>query len=149
MRTLQATRSPSAEVIARLVSVDGLTFHQIANSYLIRIAIKVDGYFLPTSPQTIRNHFMKEFVEAIKIVSEKIDILKKNECRFSISFDEATSVRNRRYMNLNLHYKIFYSLGVIRVKGSMKTEKAIELVKQRLMKFNFSLDSDIVSMSIT
>ena len=89
---------------------------------------------------------MKEFVDTIKVVSEKIGILKKNECRFSISFDEATSVRNRRYMNLNLHgEKTFYSLGMIRVKGSMNAEKAIALVKQRLMKFNLSLDSDIVS----
>ena len=128
------------------MSVDGLTFYQIANSSLIRKAFKANGYFLPTSPQRIRNHFMKEFVETIKIVSKKIDIIKKNKC-FSISFDEATSFRNRRYMNLNLHYeeKTFYSLGMIRVKDSMKTAKAIELVKQRLMKFNLNLGSNIVS----
>ena len=135
-----------SEVIARLVSIDGLTFHLIANSALIRRAFKADAYFLPTSPQTTHNHFMKEFVETIKIVSEKTDILKKNECHFSISFDQATSVRNRGYMNLNQHNeKTIYSLSMIRVKGSMETEKAIELVKQRLTKFNLSHDSDIVS----
>ena len=42
-----------------------------------------------------------------KLTSESIanDILaaKEKGARFSISFDESTSVRNRRYMNINLH----------------------------------------------
>ena len=79
-------------------------------------------------------------------VSEKVNTAKKNEDRFSISFDESTSVRNRRYMNLNLHDgQSFQSLGMIRVKGSMKSEKAIELVQGRLAKFNLNLDTDIVA----
>ena len=31
---------------------------------------------------------------------------------------------------------------MIRIKGSMKTEKAIELVQGRLLKFNLNLDTD-------
>ena len=50
-----------SEVIARLVFVDGLTFNQIANSSLISRAFKADGYSTPKSPQTIRDHFVKEF----------------------------------------------------------------------------------------
>ena len=42
-----------------------------------------------------------------KLTSESIanDILaaKEKGARFSISFDESTSVRNRRYMNIDLH----------------------------------------------
>ena len=49
-------------------------------------------------------------------------------------------------MNLNLHDgQSFQSLGMIRVKGSMKSEKAIELVQGRLAKFNLNLDTDIVA----
>ena len=49
-------------------------------------------------------------------------------------------------MNLNLYDgKSFQSLGMIRVKGSMKSEKAIELVQGRLAKFNLNLDTDIVA----
>jgi len=135
-----------SEVTARLVSVDGLTFNQIANSSLIRRAFKDDGYFLPTSPQNIRDHLIKEFEKTLRIVSEKVDTITKNGCHFSISFDEAASVRNRRYMNLYLHHEqSIQPLGMIRVKGSMKTEKAIELVRERLSKFNLNLDTDIVS----
>ena len=128
------------------MSVDGLTFNQIANSSLIRPAFKADGYFLPTSPQNIRDHFMKEFEKTLRIVSEKVGTITKNGCRFSISFDEAASVRNRRYMNLYLHHEqSFQSLGMVRVKGSMKTEKPIKLVRERLSKFNLNLDTVIVS----
>ena len=49
-------------------------------------------------------------------------------------------------MNFNLHDgQSFQSLGMIRVKGSMKSEKAIELVQGRLAKFNLNLDTDIVA----
>ena len=49
-------------------------------------------------------------------------------------------------MNLNLHDgQSFQSLGMIRAKGSMKSEKAIELVQGRLAKFNHNLDTDIVA----
>ena len=49
-------------------------------------------------------------------------------------------------MNLNLHDgQSFQSLGMIRIKGSMKSEKAIKLVQGRLAKFNLNLDMDIVA----
>ena len=54
-------------------------------------------------------------------------------------------------MNLNLHDgQSFQSLGMIRVKGSMKSERAIKHVQGRffqgrLAKFNLNLDMDIVA----
>ena len=40
-----------------------------------------------------------------------------------VRFDESTSVRNRRYMNLNLHNATnFQSFGLIRSNGSMNAE---------------------------
>ena len=108
------------------MSVDGLTFNQIANSSLISRAFKADGYSMPKSPQTICDHFVKEFKNTLMIVSEKVNTAKKNGDRFSISFDESTSVRNRRYMNLYLHDgQNFQSLGMIRVKSSMKKQSSL------------------------
>ena len=60
-RNLKSKKESTSQVIARLVSVDGLTFNQIANSSLISRTFKADGYSMPKSPQTIRNHFVKEF----------------------------------------------------------------------------------------
>ena len=131
------------------MSVDGLTFNQIANSSLISRAFKADGYSMPKSTQTIRDHFVKEFKYTLMTVSENVNTAKKNRDCFSISFDESTSVRNRRYMNFNLHDgQSFQSLGMIHVKGSMKSEKAIELVQGRLAKFNLnSLKMGLLSTS--
>ena len=49
------------EVIARLVSVNGLNINQIANSLLIKRVFKSDDYSLPKSSHTICDHFIKEF----------------------------------------------------------------------------------------
>ena len=66
--------------------------------------------------------------------------------RFSISFDESTTARNRRYVNINLHNENdFHSLGMVRVEGIMSAERAVDLVKGRLSKFNLNLDNDIVA----
>ena len=52
-------------------------------------------------------------------------------------------------MNVNLHSAdSFHSLGMIRIKGSMPSEKAAELVEERLNYFQLSMENDIVS-SIT
>ena len=125
--------------------VDGLTFNQIATSSPIRRVFKSEGYLLPKSPQIIQDYFINEFEKTVAIVTEKINNMKKKRGRFSISFDESTSVRNRCNMNLNLHdVKGFHSLSMIRIKGSMKTKKAIELEQGKLSKFNLNLDTDIV-----
>ena len=135
-----------SEVIAQLVAKDGFSFSQIAKSELTRRAFKSDGFDIPISRQGVRNQFMREY----KLTSESIanDILaaKEKGARFSISFDESTSVRNRRYMNINLHNATnFQSLGLIRINGSMNTEKAIQFVRDRLEKFHLNLDNDIVA----
>ena len=44
-----------SKVIAQLVSVNGLTFNQIANSSLISGAFKADGYSIPLSQSNSRN----------------------------------------------------------------------------------------------
>ena len=108
-----------SEVIAQLVAEDGFSFSQIAKSELTRRAFKSDGNDFPISGQGVRNQFMREY----KLTSESIanDILaaKEKGARFSISFDESTSVRSRRYMNIDLHNATnFQSLGLIRINGT-------------------------------
>ena len=76
------------------------------------------------------------------------DILAANEksARFCINLDESTSLRNRRYMNLNVHNATnFQSLGLVRINGSMNTEKAIQFVRDHLEKFHLNLDNDIIA----
>jgi hypothetical protein len=67
--------------------------------------------------------------------------------RFSSTFDEWSSVCNRRYMVINVHDESeYWSLGLIRVHGSMPAEKCVELVNQRLQEFGPSLENHTVAI---
>lgn len=134
------------EIIVQLVAVDGLTFNQLAKSVVIRRALKSDGYNLPKSRATITKIFMEERAKVKENLKNKLKALKESGQRFSLSLDESTSVRNRRYMNLNIHDKNnFYSLGMVRITGTMNFAKAKDLVAKRLAEFGLEFESDIVS----
>ena len=127
--------------------MDGLTFNQIARSERLHRAFKADGYVLPTSHQHVRNLVIKNFENVTKLVKEELDEIKLNNGRFSITFDESTSARSRRYMNINCHFQGgFHSLGLLRIHGSVDTKKAVRLVEDRLNCFGLDMNTDIVSM---
>ena len=89
---------------------------------------------------------MKQFAEIQSEIDMKIHEIKETNNHFSISFDESTSTHNQRFINLNLHFPVgLQSLGLICVKGSMVTERAIELVQERLHEYALFLNDDIVS----
>ena len=89
---------------------------------------------------------MKQFAEIQREIVTKIREIKETDNRFLISFDKSKSTRNRRFINLNLHFPVgLQSLGLTRVKGSMVTERAIELEQERLHEYALSLNDDIVS----
>ena len=132
--------------MAKLVALDGQAFNQISSSKILRGAFAADGYSLPSSRNYVKKVFMQQFAEIQSEMDTKICEIKETNNRFSISFDNSTSTRNRRFVNLNLHFLVgLQSLGLIRVKGRRVTERAIELVQERLHKYALSLNDDIVS----
>ena len=139
-------RESLGEVVAKLVVVDGLAFNQIASSKLLRRTFAADDYSLPSSRDYVKKLFMKQFAEIQSKIVSKIREIKETSNRLSISFDKSTFTRNRRFVKLNLHFPVGHqSLGLFRVKGSMLTERAIELVQERLYEYALSLYDDIVS----
>ena len=67
---------------------------------------------------------MKQFAEIQSEIVTKIREIKETNDHFSINFDESTSTRNRRFINLNLHFPVgLQSLGLIRVKGKEIRDK--------------------------
>lgn len=137
------------ETIARMTAKDGLTFRVFTTSEDLRRCLQADGFALiPTSPNTIR----RMMITYSKKVHEKIKAEIKSELiagsRFCITFDEWTSSRNRRYMNLILHGKgsKIWNLGLVRCNGSMTAEKCLDVVKKKIEAFSLSMDRDIVSI---
>ena len=71
--------------------------------------------------------------------------IKKGTGQFcSVTLDQHTSTRNRRYINLNLHSDSDpVNLGMVRIKGSMPADRVENLVKERLHEFGLKME-DIV-----
>ena len=76
---------------------------QISKSLGLREAFKCQGYDIPKDPTTIRELFMEEYrnVKAKKI--EELKSRVESGERFSLTVDEASGVKNRRYKNFVLY----------------------------------------------
>ena len=70
---------------------------------------------------------MKQREDIVKTIPREFNAIKLRNARFSIIFDESTSVRNRRYININVHFQGgFRSLGMIRIQGSWNANLVLE-----------------------
>ena len=64
-------------------------------------------------------------------VISKFTRLRSQGMRFSLTIDEWTSIKNRRYLNVNVHIKDkFWGLGLAKIVGSLPAKKCIELVQK-------------------
>ena len=74
-----------------------------------------------------------------------IEIKKRAEKFGSVTLDEYTSIKSRRYMNGNLHYDSYpVSLGMVRIEGFVPAERVENLVKEILHEFGLKME-DIVA----
>ena len=141
------TEETSQAVIARLTAVDRIPFATLARSIDIKNGWKAQGLKIPGTKEGIREMVMnfgaKIRAEDIKSLKSEMDM----DERFSLTLDEWTSKRNRRYMCLNLHYSHIKGLGMIRVEGSMPAEKGLALVNKKLESFGLKLKTDVVGMT--
>ena len=138
--TLQAT-------IARMTSRDGLPFKPFVTSPDLRKCLLALGFGnLPTSCDTVKQMVMSEGRNVRSFAINQLARKKSEGHRFSLSLDEWTSGRNRRYMNINVHEKggAFWSLGLVRVNGSMPADKCASIIDSKLNEFGLSLAADIV-----
>lgn len=113
------------QVVARMASLDGIPFQLFCTSEDIRKGLTARGFKdIPKSPNTIRKLVLHY---ADKIRNETIvqfNKLKSEGNKFSASSDEWTSVRNRRYINVNIHSKDeIWNLGLGRAFGKLPAEK--------------------------
>jgi hypothetical protein len=141
--------SSLAATIARLTASDGLSFRVFAKSTDMRRLFAAAGYTeLPKSATSVQT-LVSQHGQAVRsfVMTELADRLAKGQ-KFSLTFDEWTSTRNHRYMIVNVHEQgqKFWSLGLVRVSGSMPAEKCIELLEEKLAKFGLSLSQDIVAI---
>ncbi len=136
------------KMLSHLAAVDGLSFHTLANSKALRQLWRGQGYKVPTCDKTIKKMVMQHSDKLQAQLKKDISSQKEKGKRFSLSMDEWTSGRNRRYAALNLHAEgTIHLLGLIRISGSMPAEKGKDLIIKKLEEFNLDLEEDILGIT--
>ena len=122
----------------------------LTTTLISTLHLQFAGYSkLPKSKTGIKDVVINHADKVRSFVMSELDMRRKEGKRFSLTFDEWTSVRNRRYMIVNVHEDgpRFWSLGLIRVHGSMPAETCVDLIKKKLQEFGLNLEEDIVAIS--
>lgn len=128
-------KSSLKEELSKCIAVDNCNFSQIANTSLIQYALrlKFPNEHIPKCPDTIAS-YMNHFYESVKYeICSEIKEMKMQGKRFAITLDEWTSIANRRYLNINIHYNNngsikFINCGLIRIIGSATAAAIFDLV---------------------
>lgn len=142
------TRCSQQEIVTKLAVVDGISIRAITRSNFIRESIAKCTKPLPKNESDVMGLIHKSYEEKkAQLSTILIKKLKRNR-RFSITLDEWTSIRMKRYVNINLHdakEKEPYNLGLVRIFGSCYASDLVDIVKTHLENFNISFEKDIVA----
>ena len=139
-------------VLARMTSLDGLSFRVFITSVDLRLSLEARGFTdIPKSVTSIRNRILAYHKKILNYYLFQFQTIKKNGGCFSLTLDEWTSSANKRYLNVNVHSfdekSKFWNLGLARIKGSLPAQSCVDLLKKKLEEFNISLDNDVVCVS--
>ena len=99
---LEGKKESWQTIVSQLAAVDDFSIHANGKSKFIGDSIRAKGFF-PASDSSIMNLVHREHDDIQKEVKSKIEPKLKFDTRFSLTLDEYTSVRRRRYMNINVH----------------------------------------------
>lgn len=138
--------------VSRMVSKDGLPFSVFCTSSDLRDLFRAGGYKLPTCPNSIKFMVMNYGTTLKLKVLQDLSKLKDKSHRFTLTFDEWTSLRNKRFLNVNIHAfhkdkPIFWNLGLVRIFGSLPAETCVTILAEKLSEYDLSLDKDVVSIT--
>ena len=131
-------------VVARMIASDGLPFRVFCTSNDLRKCLTMRGFGdIPKSPTSIQKVVMDYTKKIKQLQIAEINQLKKSLC-FSLTLDEWTFSRNRRYMNVNVHgSKNIWNLGLSRINGRFAAENCVKLLEDKLESFQLNIRNDI------
>ena len=134
-------------MIAKLAAADNISFYTIARSHTLRDLFNGNNYVLPQSATTIREVVLSYAAVVKERLRDELKVLKEQGKSFSLTMDEWTSYRNRRFANVNIHWDDqFRSLGMLRCLGSMPAEKCEELLWNVLREYDLNAQ-DIIAIT--
>lgn len=137
------------EILAKLAAKDGFTINGITKSEFIRDSLSAKGHKLPLSVNDVMNLILKYYEEKEKeMVNELSDICSSGN-RLSVSIDEWTSIRNKRYFSVICHTTeaTHYNLGLVYIPGKCGATEVRQIVEERLKHFGVKFESDVVAVT--
>lgn len=136
-------------ILSRMTALDGLPFSFFCTSTDIRRLLAAKGFQnIPKTSNTIEKLVVTYSHKVHADVVSELSALKSNGHKASLSLDEWISVRNRRFLNVNVHaQKQVWNLGLIRVNENLPADECIEVIRKKLEVFGLCLDKDIVCIT--
>jgi hypothetical protein len=113
---ISKTNNSMAATVARMTACDGLPFCIFSTSRNLQRLMNTSGYTdLPKSAHSAQPLVLKHAVKIRSMTISELKLRLKQGRRFSLTFDEWTSLQNRRYMVVNVHDEgpHFWSLGLV------------------------------------
>ncbi|KAF6321781.1 S1 RNA binding domain 1 [Rhinolophus ferrumequinum] len=136
------------ETVSKLAALDGISINTITKSEFIRESFTSKGMQLPGSPSSVMTLIHNYYSKVKQLYIQKLDVFKCDNKKLSISVNEWTSCKNRRYMNVHVYCnETSMNLGLIRIHGNCPAEKVLSLLQERLENFQLKLESDAVAIT--
>ncbi|UYV64370.1 K02A2.6-like [Cordylochernes scorpioides] len=135
-------------VLARMIALDGLLFSVFVTSKDLRKCLNALGHEIPLSAETIKikvcryaDTFREKVVRELQMEKEKGQL-------FSLTLDEWTSIRSKRYLNINIHSRTkVWNLGLTRISGVFSSEQCKYVICAKLLEFGIDFETDIVCVT--
>ncbi|GFX27132.1 BED-type domain-containing protein [Trichonephila clavipes] len=131
------------EIVSKLVCVDGFTVNAITKSNFIRKSLHDKGYSFPPNPSDVMKLVYKQYNVIKARVTNEISSKLNAGLRCSLTLDEFTSLKNRRYLNINVHFNEgeIFNLGMLRISGYFSAENSVKAVETKLHEFGILTES--------
>lgn len=134
------------EIVSDLAT-DGISIRAITRNRFINQSILKEGYQLPKNETRVMKLIHDDYFDKKKKMIEEIKSKIEKGVKFSITLDEYTTIRRRRYFGINLHdggdVKTFKT-GIIRIYGSCNAESMFLIIEKHLFEFGIVVQKDIV-----
>ncbi len=127
---------------------DGLSFNQIINSYATKDHLTSLGYVLPKSIASIKKYIFSYYDDCCTQTKRKLQEIISDNNKVALTLDEWTSIKFRRYLNINVHFKEkCYNLGIFRIVGRADSDNIYRTTERALGQFDLVLTKDVFSIT--
>ncbi|GFV74980.1 BED-type domain-containing protein [Trichonephila clavipes] len=119
----------------------------ITKSNFIRKSLHDKGYSFPPNPSDVMKLVYKRYNVIKARVTNEISSKLNAGLRCSLTLDDFTSLKNRRYLNINIHFNEgeIFDLGMLRISGSFSAENFVKAVDTKLQEFGIITEKHIVA----